>query len=148
MKRELRDHSFNIDNLNLDRGINVRDLETLCARLHFTVQPREKIVEAIGSARAAAFTAKYAQPGEDEKLIDLGELRIEGVDTATIRPWQHYLDAVLADNATDELAELNIIDVGAGHGLTCTDFYARLNNVTAVDISDKAQWQRHEMRLR
>ncbi len=138
VKRELRDQNFNIDNLDLDRGINVRDLEALCARLYFTVQSREKIIEAIGSARAAAFTAKYAQPGEDEKLIDLCDLRIEGTDAATVKPWHHYLDAVLANSGIDDLAELNVIDVGAGHGLTCNDFYARLRNLTAVDISEKA----------
>lgn len=133
-KEQMRNRGLNIDNLDLDHGIHVQDIEVLCQRLYFTDKPPEMIRTAIDESRGIAFATKYADPTEDEKLLDPREIKLEG-----LRHWEEYLGVVLRALGLSPLLEgVDLLDVGAGNGWAVRSLYGKAGRVRAVDLSDPA----------
>ena len=129
---EIQKNRLNADDINIVRGFNVNDL----IRRLVTLNPentQDKLIECVIRARKIAFTSKYADPREDEKLVDLEDLHV-----ADLRTWESYLTDFLGDIGIFDFKNLNVLDVGIGNAWASHSFLSKLHNLTGVDVSNKA----------
>ncbi len=126
---DLRKSGFNLDGVSINSGFTIMDLIKVCSDVYYPDVEKERIRDSAFRARAHAFTVKYSQPKEDEKLVAPGRLKVEG-----LAPWTTYLSEILEEMSID-IGSDRLIDVGAGHAQANVDLYRGARFVTLVDIS-------------
>lgn len=85
------------------------------------------------SARETAFTSKYAAPKEDEKLVSITELKVQG-----IQEWHIYLEQFLSRLGVPDIKNIDVLDVGIGNAYASQVFLGSCASLTGVDISHEA----------
>lgn len=129
---DLKLNQMYLDNLQITPGFTVSDLVARCHALYHNNFSDQSIHKKIFLARAHAFTVKYAEAREDEKLLDPQELKIPD-----LRHWSDYLNDII-DEYSLEINALHVMDVGAGNGQANIEIYRSINSLKLVDISEKA----------
>ncbi len=71
VKVEAAAHGMHIDGLQIGDRLHMNDLERICTKAWFPERSAAEICSVIQAARAKAFSRKYAEPKEDEKLEDV-----------------------------------------------------------------------------
>ena len=133
IKDELRHVGLNVDSFSFLPNFSVLDLKTYCKKIYYPNYPGNKIDLYIDSAREKAYSLKYAEPKEDEKLIPIGRIKIN-----KIMPWENYITNILKDQGLADYYVYRILDIGIGNGFATENFYRNCKNLTGVDISSKA----------
>ncbi|HVP38295.1 MAG TPA: class I SAM-dependent methyltransferase [Candidatus Saccharimonadales bacterium] len=133
VKAEAAARGIRIDGLAIGDRLTITDLERICARAWYPAQPAQEIGGILRQARAKAFTLKYAEPREDEKLARPSEIKLAG-----LRPWQEYFMELLKDLGVNDVASLDVLDVGIGNGYADAAFLSQVHAFRAVDISEEA----------
>jgi len=129
---DLKNFGLVMDHVKISDCFTIFDLVRMCKHTHYNKMSAEQIKEKVFHARSHAYTIKYSQPIEDEKLIPPHKLQVE-----ELRSWTDYLNDILVENSIS-LFISRVLDVGAGHGQANKDLYSNLNNLVLVDISSKA----------
>ncbi len=124
---------MNIDALVFGDQLTLADLEFFCTRVYYRHKSESDVREELRRARAAAFTTKYAESREDEKMVNFKAIKLPG-----LRSWDSYIKEVLNDIGANGLESLDILDVGIGNGCSCKQLYRGLHRLQAVDISLEA----------
>lgn len=137
VKAEAANHGIHIDGIQIGAGFHINDLERICTKAWYPDKSPGDVNKILEDARATAFSRKYAEPREDEKLVDVSKIQIEG-----LRPWDSYFKDLLKDLLKDlgvkDFNQLDILDVGIGNGHAEEPFLGQLHSFKAVDISDEA----------
>lgn len=133
VKAEAANHGIHIDGIHIGDRFHINDLIRICARAWFPDKSADEVAGILHAARSTAFSRKYAEPKDDEKLVDVSTVQIEG-----IKPWHSYLEGLLKDLGVDDYNQLDILNVGLGNGHAEEPFLKQLHSFTAVDISDEA----------
>ena len=136
VKTEAASHGFNIQAIDIGDRLHINDLERICAKAMFPNESVSSVKTVLQDARATAFSRKYADPKEDEKLVDVSEIQIAG-----LKPWDSYFTDLLKDlgvKGVKQLNELHILDVGIGNGHAEEPFLSQLHSFRATDIPDDA----------
>lgn len=133
VKVEAANRGIQIDGLHIGDRLHINDLERICTKARFPEKSAEDVKKVLQDARATAFSRKYAEPREDEKLVDVSKIQIEG-----IKAWDVYFTDLLKDLGVKEFNQLDILDVGIGNGHAEEPFLSQLHFFKAVDISDEA----------
>lgn len=121
-----------MDGLNIIPGFTISDLMKYCSYVHPN-NSNKFIFEKVIYAREIAFTTKYAEPKEDEKLIDLKSIRHEEINL-----WHSYFYDLLKVLSLNNLNEIAILDVGICNGKVMEKIYRNLDKLNGIDISKKA----------
>jgi uncharacterized protein len=129
---DLKNSGMNVDILKIQAGFTINDLIRICENLYKENLPCETIREKVFYARSHAFTVKYSEPKEDEKLIIPKDINIQN-----LQHWTHYLFEILKENSI-LLDDLQVLDVGAGNGHANVDLYKSIRNLRLVDVSAKS----------
>jgi len=132
VQNELSQKNINIENIIFEDELTINDLELFCRNVYAPRVGHSQIHDYIKDARATAYTIKYADPKEDEKTIDIKEIKLPD-----LKQWHVYLSDLLLDRKIDDLNALDILDVGIGNGHAYQNFFKNIR-FSAVDISDKA----------
>lgn len=133
IKDELRKVELNIDSLSFKTNFTILDLKIYCKKIYYPSIPPQKIDNYIDLAREAAYTLKYANPKEDEKLT-----LIDKINLSNIFPWETYLINLLKANEIIDYYNYRILDVGIGNGHATENLYRNCKKLIGVDISRKA----------
>jgi SAM-dependent methyltransferase len=133
VKGEAATHGIQIDGLNIGDRFHINDLERVCSRAWFPEKSATEVSHVLQAARAKAFSSKYAEPREDEKLVLPSKIAVNG-----LKPWETYFLDFLSDLGVDELNQLAILDVGIGNGHAEEPFLKQIHSFKAVDVSDEA----------
>jgi len=129
---ELHRRNVNTGGIKIIPGINIHDLKKRIKILNPHLS-NERINELVESAREIAFTSKYAAPKEDEKLVSISELKVQG-----IKEWHIYLQRFLSKLGIPDIKNIDVLDVGIGNAYASQIFYDSCGNLTGVDISHEA----------
>ncbi|MFT7404938.1 class I SAM-dependent methyltransferase [Zhongshania sp.] len=129
---EIQKNGLNISETCISYGFNVNDLKKRLSTLNEDI-PISKIIDCVEKARAIAFTSKYAEPKEDEKLVPVKELNVEGC-----QDWNMYLIDFLKRLGVSDYTKLKTIDVGIGNAWASKRFHEDIHDITGVDVSEKA----------
>lgn len=141
VKAEAAAHGIHINGLQIGDRLHINDLKRIC-RAWFPERSPAEICSVLRAARAKAFSCKYAEPKEDEKLKDVSSIKID-----VLKPWQVYFVSLLRDLGVKDPNELDVLDVGIGNGHPEEPFLSGLHAFRAVDISDDAlQYARKKYR--
>jgi len=133
VKVEAASRGIQIDGLHIGDRLHINDLERICTKSKFPEKSEDEVKKVLQDARATAFSRKYAEPREDEKLVDVSKIQIEG-----IKSWDIYFTDLLTDLGVKEFNQLDILDVGIGNGHAEEPFLSQLHSFKAVDISEEA----------
>lgn len=129
---ELQRNNVNTGGIKIVPGVNVHDLKKRIKILNPQLS-NEKIDNLVGSARETAFSAKYAAPREDEKLVDVTALGVAG-----IQEWPTYLGQFLSRLGITDIKNIDVLDVGIGNAYASRIFLDNCANLTGIDISQEA----------
>ena len=129
---ELHRQNVNTGGIKIVYGVNIHDLKKRINILNPQLS-NEKIDHLVGIARETAFTSKYAAPREDEKLVNIGGLGVQG-----IREWHTYLRLFLARLGIMDIKNIDVVDVGIGNAYASQVFLDNCASLTGVDISAEA----------
>lgn len=132
VKEYLQKNSINVDNLNFAEEFTIYDLYRFC-RIYYPNIPSEKIKQIIFLARSDAFTIKYADPKEDEKIKDIHDIKYDG-----LKEWTYYFFDFISLFGIQNLTDLSLLDVGIGNGNSVTNIFIHVKNLNGTDISYKA----------
>ena len=130
---EAANHGIHIDGIQIGDRFHINDLEQICTKVWYPDRAEDPIKKVLADARAIAFSRKYAEPREDEKLVDVSNIQFEGLKT-----WDVYFTDLLNDLGVKEFNQIDIFDVGIGNGYAEEPFLRQLHSFKAVDISDEA----------
>lgn len=133
VKDELRKVELNIDSLSFKSNFTILDLKIYCKKIYYPGFPPQKIDNYIDIARETAYTLKYANPKEDEKLTP-----IDKINLSNVLPWETYLINLMKVNDIIDYYNYRILDVGIGNGHTTENLYHNCKKLIGVDISRKA----------
>jgi len=133
VKNEARRHGINIDGIPIGDRLTIFDLERICTRTYFPNIPHDSTCSVLENARTFAFTQKYSEPKEDEKLVDVSHIRLQD-----LRPWDVYFQEFINELGIDDINALDVLDVGIGNGHACEKLYNSFRSFKAVDISEGA----------
>ena len=133
VKTETAEYGFHIDGINIGDRLHITDLERICVKTWFSEVAPEVVSNVLQAARAKAFSRKYAEPTEDEKLIDISKIKID-----EIKPWITYFYEMMNDQGIYDYNQLDILDVGIGNGYAEEPFLSQIHSFKAVDISEEA----------
>lgn len=133
VKGEAAGHGFRIDGIQIGDRLHIDDLERICAKTWFPNQSPAAVSSVLQAARAKAFSRKYAEPKEDEKLTDISIIKID-----RLKPWIEYFTDLLRDLGIEDPNQLDILDVGIGNGYAEEPFLSQIHSFKAVDISEDA----------
>lgn len=133
IKVEAANHGLNIDGLQMSDRFHINDLKRICMKILFPEKQPSEVSDILQNARATAFSRKYAEPKEDEKLVDVSRIRVDG-----LKPWHTYFTDILHHLGIDDPNQLDILDVGIGNGHAEGSFLSQIHSFKAVDISDEA----------
>jgi ubiquinone/menaquinone biosynthesis C-methylase UbiE len=112
--------------------VNIHDLKKRIKILNPQLSD-ESINYLVGFARETAFTSKYAAPREDEKLVNVAELGVQG-----IKEWHTYLSLFLSGLGITDIKNIDVLDVGIGNACASQVFLGNCASLTGVDISRDA----------
>ncbi|WP_197026974.1 class I SAM-dependent methyltransferase [Methylomonas sp. 11b] len=129
---ELHRQNVNTGGIKIVPGVNIHDLKKRIKILNQQLSD-EKIDHLVGFARETAFTSKYAAPREDEKLVNIAELGVQG-----IQEWHTYLCLFLARLGITDIKNIEVLDVGIGNAYASQVFLDNCASLTGVDISPEA----------
>jgi SAM-dependent methyltransferase len=129
---ELKKSDLNMDALNILPGFTINDLAEYC-RIFHPNKSKNFIFEKVSCAREVAFTTKYAEPKEDEKLINM-----KLIGHGEINLWYLYFYDLLKIISLNNLDEIDILDVGICNGKVMKPIYENINKLNGIDISKKA----------
>lgn len=99
VKAEAAAHGFHIDGIQIGDRLHINDLNRICTKAWFPEKSPAEVCSVLQAARAKAFTCKYAEPKEDEKLKDASSIKIDG-----LQPWQVYFMSLLHDLGVKDLS--------------------------------------------
>jgi SAM-dependent methyltransferase len=133
VKAEAANHGVHIDGLRIGDRLHINDVERICAKAWFPEKSAAEISSVLQSARAMAFSRKYAEPREDEKLVDVSKIKIDD-----LKPWEAYFTDLLRDLGVEDPNQLDILNVGIGNGHAEEPFLSQIHSFKAVDISEEA----------
>lgn len=133
IKNELCQVGLNVDSFSFMPNFSVLDLKTYCKKIYYPNYPEEKIDLYIDSAREKAYSLKYSNPEEDEKLVPISRIKINN-----IIPWENYIITILKDQGLTDYYNYRILDIGIGNGFSTENFYRNCKNLTGIDISNKS----------
>jgi SAM-dependent methyltransferase len=133
VKVEAANHGIHIDGLQISDRLHINDLVRICAKAWFPEKSTAEVSCILQNARAKAFSRKYAEPREDEKLVDVTKIKIDG-----LKPWQDYFINILNELEVKDPNQLDIINVGIGNGYAEEPFLSKIHSFKAVDISEEA----------
>jgi len=133
VKAEAQVHGINIDGLQIGDRLNISDLERMCTKVWFAERAPADTCEILQAARAKAFSRKYAEPKEDEKLEEVSKIRMD-----ELSPWHFYFKAILGDLGIEDPNELDVLNVGIGNGYAEKPFFSQVHSFRAIDISEEA----------
>jgi ubiquinone/menaquinone biosynthesis C-methylase UbiE len=134
LKDMLHKNGVNIEYINFKDGLTLNDIEKFCKKVYYCNIDGSILHDRLKEARAIAFTNKYSEPSnEDEKLIELEKINVDGIQS-----WEKYFYRVLKQLDINNINDLDVLDVGIGHGATCKNLYKNIKSIKAVDISEKA----------
>ncbi|WP_321307220.1 class I SAM-dependent methyltransferase [Marinifilum fragile] len=133
IKNELRNAQLNVDGLFFKPSFTISDLKVFTKKIYYPRVAEAQIDTVIDNAREKAFTLKYAEPKEDEKITALNKIKISG-----LKHWETYFYDLLQKLKLDNFNSYEILDIGIGNGSTVKNLYKNTQNVIGVDISKKA----------
>lgn len=133
VKNEARINGINIDGIHIGDRLTINDLERICTKTYYPEQSSNGTCELLEQARAIAFTSKYAEPKEDEKLVNISQIRMEDM-----KQWDSYFLDLLVDLKIHDFANIDILNVGIGNGYADYELFKNLPKFKAVDISVEA----------
>jgi len=133
VKVEAATHGIHIDGLQIGDRFHINDLERICARTWFPQKSATEVSSVLQAARAKAFSRKYAEPREDEKLVDVSKIKI-----GDLKLWNAYFTDFLRDLGVEDPNQLHILNVGIGNGHAEEPFLSQIHSFKAVDISHEA----------
>lgn len=133
VKAESASHGINIDGIVFGDRLHINDLERIAVRALFPERSSDQVKQIINDARATAFSRKYAEPREDEKLVEVSKIQLDG-----LRPWNLYFTDLLKDLGINDYDQLDILNVGIGNGHAEEVFLGNLRSFIGVDISEEA----------
>lgn len=117
---DLKSEGINMDHIKIKEGFTINDLLKVCINTHKKRIPENEIREKVYKARAHAFSIKYSEPKEDEKLIFPDEILVQN-----LRVWTDYLHEILTEKSVS-INDMQIIDVGAGHSQANINLYKNI----------------------
>ena len=123
---------FSTEGIVINKGFTIEDLKWRCYLQNGLQMEEYKISEFVEEARASAFTAKYAEPTEDEKLQSP-----EVIQKLNISSWEDYIEKLLKDSEI-QINCSDVIDVGTGNGQAYKTFYSSVQSLHLIDISEQA----------
>ncbi len=129
---ELHRQNVNTGGIKIVPGINIHDLKKRVKLLNPQLSD-ENINNLVESARETAFSSKYAAPKEDEKLVNINELNVQG-----IKEWHIYLRLFLSKLGIVDIKNIDVLDVGIGNAYASQVFLDNCVSLTGVDISHDA----------
>lgn len=129
---EIQKSGYNIDGINIVRGFNINDLIKRLTILNPAIEAG-RLSECVRLAREVAFTSKYADPREDEKLVSIADIGIH-----QLKGWESYLIEFLEELGISKLRDLNALDVGIGNARASYPFLKEFHSLIGVDVSKKA----------
>ncbi|GAA4890363.1 class I SAM-dependent methyltransferase [Ferrimonas pelagia] len=126
---------LNIERLDVKHGFESSDL---VKRLHILNpgEHEEKIEEIVLVAMETAFTSKYLEMKEDEKLVNPKLLNITSHDQA--KCWDFYFSRCLANIGISDISNLNVLDVGVGNAEASKAIWKNVRSLIGVDVSEKS----------
>jgi ubiquinone/menaquinone biosynthesis C-methylase UbiE len=124
---------LNVDGLFFKPSFTISDLKVFTKKIYYPKIEETQIDKIIDDAREKAFTIKYAEPKEDEKITELKKIKIDNLNH-----WETYFFALLQRLKLDKFDTYEILDIGIGNGCTVKNLYKNTQNVIGVDISRKA----------
>jgi SAM-dependent methyltransferase len=133
VKNELRNNQLQVDGLFFKPSFTITDLKVFTKKIYYPKLNEEQINTVIDNAREKAFTIKYAEPKEDEKITELSKIKIDNLSH-----WESYFYALLKKLKLDKFETYEILDIGIGNGSTVKNLYKNTQNVIGIDISKKA----------
>lgn len=133
VKNESSIHGININGIKIGDRFTINDLENICSKVYYPNLPDLDICNTLRSARAKAFTVKYADPGQDEKLVDISQINIEG-----LKEWDEYFKELAKDLKIDDFNSIDVLNVGIGNGHADHKLLKNCVSSIGVDISTKA----------
>lgn len=133
VRLEAANHGIHIDGIHIGDRLHIDDLVRICSKAWFPDKSADEVKAVLQAARATAFSRKYAEPREDEKIVDVSKIQIKG-----IKAWDVYFTELLDELGVKEYNQLDILDVGIGNGHAEEPFLSQLHSFKAVDISDEA----------
>ena len=133
IKNELCQVGLNIDSFSFMPNFSILDLKIYCKKIYYPNSSEEKIDSYIDSAREKAYSLKYANPKEDEKLVQINKIKINN-----IIPWENYIIMLLKAQSLEDYYNYRILDIGIGNGFSTESFYRNCKKLTGIDISRKA----------
>lgn len=129
---ELDKKNINTGGLSISTGFNINDLKKRLSVLNPTLSKAE-IEKAGNEARSIAFTEKYADPKEDEKLADEKDLKSLGLNR-----WDLYLEEFIKKIGINDLTKLTVLDVGIGNAYASYRILSQCSELIGIDVSKKA----------
>jgi SAM-dependent methyltransferase len=123
---------FDVREIEIRNGFTITDLVSVCSNVYYPNVSKGDVRDAVFRARAHAFTMKYSQPREDEKMIPPSDLKVAG-----LAAWTSYVSEILTGLSINVDRD-RLIDVGAGHAQANVELYRDAKNLTLVDISADA----------
>lgn len=133
VKAEAAKHGIHINGIQVGDRLHIGDLERICTRAWYPDKPQDEVIRILEAARATAFSRKYAEPREDEKLVEVSSIQIDG-----LKPWDTYFRDILNELGVKDPNQLDILDVGIGNGYAEEPFLKQIHSFKAVDISKEA----------
>ncbi|MBA2880900.1 SAM-dependent methyltransferase [Desulfosalsimonas propionicica] len=133
VKNEARKNGINIDGIHIGDRLTISDLERICTKTYYPNQPSNGTCTLLENARGMAFTKKYAEPKEDEKLVNISQIKLEG-----LKQWEAYFWDLLKDLGINDLSHIDILNVGIGNGYADYELFKNVPRFKAVDISPEA----------
>jgi len=133
VKVEAAGHGVHIDGLQIGDRLHINDLRRMCTKALFPERSPAEVYCVLDAARATAFTRKYAEPKEDEKLVDVSSIKMD-----KLKPWHVYFTSFLHELGVEDPNQLDVLSVGIGNGHSDEKFLSCLHSFRAVDISDEA----------
>lgn len=130
--KDLKEMGLNLEYIEISQGFSVYDLVRVCKNNYSNTFSEKDIEQCVFNARAHAFTVKYSEPVEDEKLQKPEEIKFPD-----LKKWSFYFKSMLLENLIS-IDHSKILDVGAGHSQANIDLYRNIEILNLVDISEKA----------
>jgi len=133
VRTEAAIHGIHIEGIHIGDRLHINDLKRMCTKVWFPQIADTKIISVLENARSTAFSRKYAEPKEDEKLVDVTKIPIDG-----LKAWHVYFINILKEQNVVQYNKLDILITGIGNGHAEEPFLSQVTNFKAVDISEEA----------
>jgi SAM-dependent methyltransferase len=133
VKNEARSNGISIDGVHIGDRLSITDLERICTKTYYPEKLPNGTCKLLEQARAKAFSIKYAEPKEDEKLVNISQIKLDG-----IKEWTSYFYNLLKELKIEDITYMDVLSVGIGNGHAEYILFEPLRAFKAVDISPEA----------